>query len=231
MPPGAQLLPDQHLAQGAQDDPQSRFINERSHANIQKDGTYSDPADVGRRTTADELRPHSQRGGQVPHPHRQGHWRQRIDLLGVREDPWRLARPGMPSGHAYAKALRTVKTCGQRMVPFPGTQDATQMGKDLERRWRRTRPIRVKLAVPGCLRTVPVASASRRRCDRRRFGLGKSSSPAMAASRPRWPSSCQGLATAEEVLNTRAPSCSSTARREWYLERTCHYVAAWGWTT
>jgi hypothetical protein len=57
LPPGRQLLPDQHLAQGGQDDPQSRFINERSHANIQKDGTYSViPRMWGGETTADELR-------------------------------------------------------------------------------------------------------------------------------------------------------------------------------
>jgi NAD(P)H-nitrite reductase large subunit len=40
LPPSHQLLPDQHLA-GSPRRPQSRFINERSHANIQRDGTYS----------------------------------------------------------------------------------------------------------------------------------------------------------------------------------------------
>ena len=60
---------------------------------------------------------------------------------------------GMPSGHAYAKALRTVKTCvGSEWCRF-GTQDSTQMGKELERAlWRMYAPHKVKLAVSGCPR-------------------------------------------------------------------------------
>ena len=54
--PAAQLLPDQHRPKEAKDDPQSRFINERSHANIQKDGTYSVIPAWGGETTASELR-------------------------------------------------------------------------------------------------------------------------------------------------------------------------------
>ena len=59
----------------------------------------------------------------------------------------------MPSGHAYAKALRTVKTCvGTEWCRF-GTQDSTQMGKALERAlWRMYAPHKVKLAVSGCPR-------------------------------------------------------------------------------
>src|SRR3546814_12280329 len=59
----------------------------------------------------------------------------------------------MPSGHAYAKGLRTVKTCvGSEWCRF-GTQDSTQMGKDLERGlFKMYAPPKVKLAVSGCPR-------------------------------------------------------------------------------
>jgi nitrite reductase (NADH) large subunit len=74
------------------------------------------------------------------------------DLPGV----WRDI--GMPSGHAYAKALRTVKTCVGSEWCRMGTQDSTQMGKDLERAlWRMYAPHKVKLAVSGCPRNCAEA--------------------------------------------------------------------------
>ena len=80
---------------------------------------------------------------------------QRIDLLGVKKEdlPAVWEDLDMPSGHAYAKALRTVKTCvGSEWCRF-GTQDSTQMGKELERAlWRMYAPHKVKLAVSGCPR-------------------------------------------------------------------------------
>ncbi|HMW24696.1 MAG TPA: nitrite reductase large subunit NirB, partial [Burkholderiaceae bacterium] len=94
----------------AQDDPQSRFINERSHANIQKDGTYSViPRMWGGETTADELRRIADAVDKYKIPTVKVTGGQRIDLLGVKKEDlvnvWRDI--GMPSGHAYAKALRT----------------------------------------------------------------------------------------------------------------------------
>jgi nitrite reductase (NADH) large subunit len=105
----------------AKDDPQSRYINERSHANIQKDGTYSViPRMWGGETTADELRRIADAVDKYQIPTVKVTGGQRIDLLGVKKEDlvnvWKDI--GMPSGHAYAKALRTVKTCvGQRVVP------------------------------------------------------------------------------------------------------------------
>src|SRR5687767_14212009 len=78
-----------------------------------------------------------------------------MDLLGVKKEDlpavWRDL--DMPSGHAYAKALRTVKTCvGSEWCRF-GTQDSTRMGQELERAlWRMYAPHKVKLAVSGCPR-------------------------------------------------------------------------------
>ena len=145
----------------AKDDPQSRFINERSHANIQKDGTYSViPRMWGGETTADELRRIADAVDKYKIPTVKVTGGQRIDLLGVKKEDlvgvWKDI--GMPSGHAYAKALRTVKTCvGSEWCRF-GTQDSTQMGKDLERAlWRMYAPHKVKLAVSGCPRNCAEA--------------------------------------------------------------------------
>jgi nitrite reductase (NADH) large subunit len=145
----------------AQDDPQSRFINERSHANIQKDGTYSViPRMWGGETTADELRRIANAVDKFNIPTVKVTGGQRIDLLGVKKEdlPAVWKEIGMPSGHAYAKALRTVKTCvGSEWCRF-GTQDSTQMGKDLERAlWRMYAPHKVKLAVSGCPRNCAEA--------------------------------------------------------------------------
>ena len=140
----------------AKDDPQSRFINERAHANIQKDGTFSViPRMWGGETTADELRRIANVVDKDQIPTVKVTGGQRIDLLGVKKAdlPAVWQDLGMPSGHAYAKALRTVKTCvGSEWCRF-GTQDSTQMGKDLERAlWRMYAPHKVKLAVSGCPR-------------------------------------------------------------------------------
>ena len=140
----------------AEDDPQSRFINERAHANIQKDGTYSViPRMWGGNTTPSELRRIADVVDKysIPAVHVTGG--QRIDLLGVKKEdlPKVWADLDMPSGHAYGKALRTVKTCvGSEWCRF-GTQNSTQMGIDLEKTFfKMWAPHKVKLAVSGCPR-------------------------------------------------------------------------------
>ncbi|MBV1732041.1 MAG: nitrite reductase large subunit NirB, partial [Hydrogenophaga sp.] len=145
----------------AKDDPQSRYINERSHANIQKDGTYSViPRMWGGETTADELRRIADAVDKYKIPTVKVTGGQRIDLLGVKKEDlvnvWKDI--GMPSGHAYAKALRTVKTCVGSEWCRMGTQDSTQMGKDLEKAmWRMYAPHKVKFAVSGCPRNCAEA--------------------------------------------------------------------------
>ena len=140
----------------AQDDPQSRFINERAHANIQKDGSFSVvPRMFGGVTNSSELRRIADVVDKYRIPTVKVTGGQRIDLLGVRKSDlpgvWRDL--DMPSGHAYAKALRTVKTCvGSEWCRF-GVQDSTQMGIDLEKMlWKMYSPHKVKLAVSGCPR-------------------------------------------------------------------------------
>ncbi|MGB0658850.1 MAG: nitrite reductase large subunit NirB [Mangrovicoccus sp.] len=148
-----------------QDDPQSRFINERKHANIQKDGTYSVvPRMWGGMTTPDELRAIADAAEKynVPTVHVTGG--QRIDLLGVKGEDlpaiWAdLNKAGLVSGHAYAKGLRTVKTCvGKDHCRF-GTQDSTGLGIKLEKHlWGSWTPHKVKLAVTGCPRNCAEAT-------------------------------------------------------------------------
>jgi nitrite reductase (NADH) large subunit len=147
------------------DDGQSRYINERAHANIQKDGTYSVvPRMWGGVTTPSELRAIAEVAEKFAVPTVKLTGGQRIDLLGVKKADlpamWAdLNRAGFVSGHAYGKALRTVKTCvGSEWCRF-GTQDSTAMGIRLERMtWGSWTPHKFKMAVSGCPRNCAEAT-------------------------------------------------------------------------
>ncbi len=147
------------------DDLQSRFINERKHANIQKDGTFSVmPRMWGGITTPDELRAIADAADRYGVPTVKVTGGQRIDLLGVKGEDlpaiWAdLNAAGMVSGHAYSKGLRTVKTCvGTDHCRF-GTQDSTGLGIKLEKAlWGSWTPHKVKLAVSGCPRNCAEAT-------------------------------------------------------------------------
>ena len=147
------------------DNAQSRFVNERLHANIQKDGTYSVvPRMWGGLTNSRELRAIADVVDKFAIPTVKVTGGQRIDLLGVKREDlpavWKdLNAAGMVSGHAYGKALRTVKTCvGSQWCRF-GTQDSTGMGVTLERMtWGSWFPHKVKLAVSGCPRNCAEAT-------------------------------------------------------------------------
>ena len=147
------------------DDAQSRFINERAHANIQKDGTYSVvPRMWGGLTSAAELRAIADVVDKFDIPTVKVTGGQRIDLLGVKKEDlpavWAdLNDAGMISGHAYAKGLRTVKTCvGSDWCRF-GTQDSTGLGVKIERfTWGSWTPAKLKMAVSGCPRNCAEAT-------------------------------------------------------------------------
>ena len=147
------------------DDARSRFVNERMHANIQKDGTYSVvPRMWGGLTNAKELRAIADVVEKYAIPEVKVTGGQRIDLFGVKREQlphvWRdLNAAGMVSGHAYAKGLRTVKTCvGSTWCRF-GTQDSTGMGVALEKMtWGSWHPHKVKMAVSGCPRNCAEAT-------------------------------------------------------------------------
>jgi nitrite reductase (NADH) large subunit len=147
------------------DDYQSRFINERAHANIQKDATYSViPRMWGGGTTPAELRAIADAAEKfnVKTVHVTGG--QRIALYGLQKEElpaiWGdLNQAGLVSGHAYGKALRTVKTCvGKEWCRF-GTQDSTQLGIDLEKMtWGSWTPHKFKMAASGCPRNCAEAT-------------------------------------------------------------------------
>ena len=147
------------------DDRQSRFVNERNHANIQKDGTYSVvPRMWGGVTTPGELRAIADAADKYNVPMVKVTGGQRIDLLGVRKEDlphmWAdLNAAGLVSGHAYSKGLRTVKTCvGSEFCRF-GTQDSTGLGIRLEKLlWGSWTPHKVKLGVSGCPRNCAEAT-------------------------------------------------------------------------
>ncbi|MGD2083072.1 MAG: (2Fe-2S)-binding protein, partial [Chromatiales bacterium] len=149
----------------AMDDPQSRFVNERVHGNIQKDGTFSViPRIWGGRTTPDQLRAIADAAERFDVGEVNITGGQRINMLGVRKQDlpamWDfLGERGLVSGHAYGKALRTVKTCvGSTWCRF-GVQDSTQMGIDLERlTWGSWMPHKFKMAVSGCPRNCAEAT-------------------------------------------------------------------------
>jgi len=147
------------------DDPQSRFVNERKHANIQKDGTFSVvPRMWGGLTNPRELRAIADAAEKYNVPTLKVTGGQRIDLLGVKGEDlpaiWAdLNKAGLVSGHAYSKGLRTVKTCvGTDHCRF-GTQDSTGLGVKLEKAlWGAWTPHKVKLAVSGCPRNCAEAT-------------------------------------------------------------------------
>jgi nitrite reductase (NADH) large subunit len=148
-----------------QDDSQSRFINERAHANIQKDGTYSVvPRIWGGVTNAKELRAIADVAEKYQVPTVKITGAQRIDLLGIKKADlpkvWGdLNKAGFVSGHAYGKSLRTVKTCvGKEWCRF-GTQDSTGLGIQIEKAtWGSWTPAKFKIAVSGCPRNCAEAS-------------------------------------------------------------------------
>ncbi|MBD8653901.1 NAD(P)/FAD-dependent oxidoreductase [Rhizobium sp. CFBP 13726] len=147
------------------DDYQSRYINERVHANIQKDGTYSVvPRMWGGVTNAAELRAIADVVDKFEIPMVKVTGGQRIDLLGIEKEDlpavWAdLGKAGFISGQAYAKGLRTVKTCvGSDWCRF-GTQDSTGFGIRVEKfMWGSWTPAKLKLAVSGCPRNCAEAT-------------------------------------------------------------------------
>jgi nitrite reductase (NADH) large subunit len=147
------------------DDYQSRFINERVHANIQKDGTYSVvPRMWGGMTSSKELRAIADVVDKFNIPAVKCTGGQRIDMLGIKKEDlpavWAdLGKAGFVSGQAYAKGLRTVKTCvGSDWCRF-GTQDSTGLGIRLEKfMWGSWTPAKLKLAVSGCPRNCAEAT-------------------------------------------------------------------------
>lgn len=145
------LNPDTH-----KDEKESRFVNERMSANIQKDGTYTViPRMYGGVTTPEDLKKIADVSLKYDVKVVKVTGGQRLDLIGVKKEdlPKVWEELDMPSGYGYAKSLRTVKTCvGSQFCRF-GTQDSMGMGALLERKYERLDfPAKFKMAVNGCPR-------------------------------------------------------------------------------
>ncbi|MGI8595496.1 MAG: nitrite reductase large subunit NirB [Solirubrobacteraceae bacterium] len=144
-----------------EDERDARFINDRVHGNIQKDGTFSVvPRISGGVTNADELRRIADVSDKYQIPMIKITGGQRIDLLGVRKEdlPAVWKDLDMPSGHAYGKSFRTVKTCvGSDFCRF-GLGDSTQLGIRTEERFKGLEsPAKIKMGVAGCPRNCSEA--------------------------------------------------------------------------
>ncbi len=215
----------------AVDDPQSRFINERAHANIQKNGTYSVvPRMWAGETNASELRRIADVVDKYQIPTVKVTGGQRIDLLGVKKEdlPAVWKDLGMPSGHAYGKTLRTVKTCvGSEWCRF-GTQNSTLMGKQLERDlWRMYAPHKVKLAVSGCPRNCAESGIK----DVGIIGVDSGWEIYVAGNGGIKTDVAHffcKVKTHAEVLEVSAAFLQLYREEGWYLERTVHYVGRVG---
>jgi nitrite reductase (NADH) large subunit len=212
------------------DDSRSRFVNERMHANIQKDGTYSVvPRMWGGTTSSSELRAIADVVDKYKIPTVKVTGGQRIDLFGVRKeqlpDVWRdLNAAGMVSGHAYGKALRTVKTCvGSEWCRF-GTQDSTAMGIALEKMtWGSWTPHKTKMAVSGCPRNCAEATI-------KDFGVIATDSgwdlyvAGNGGIKVRVTDLLAKVTTEDEVLEYAAAFMQLYREEAWYLDRTAPWV-------
>lgn len=143
------------------DDRDSRLVNEKMHANIQKDGTYSVvPRMYGGVTTAADLKKIAEVAEKYHVPLVKLTGGQRIGLFGVKKEdlPSMWEDLDMPSGYAYGKTLRTVKTCVGAQFCRYGTQDSMALGIELEKKFERLdTPHKVKMGVSACPRNCSEA--------------------------------------------------------------------------
>jgi len=211
----------------AKDDPQSRLINERAHANIQKDGTYSVvPRMWGGVTNPSELRRIADVADKYNVPMVKVTGGQRIDLLGIKKDdlPGVWKDLDMPSGHAYGKSIRTVKTCvGSEFCRF-GTQNSTQLGIELEHDlFNMWSPHKVKLAVSGCPRNCSEAGIK----DVGIIGVDSGWEMYIGGNggiKTEVAEFFVKLKTAEEVREYNGAFLQLYREEAFYLERTVHYL-------
>ncbi|MCF8151200.1 MAG: nitrite reductase large subunit NirB [Burkholderiaceae bacterium] len=218
----------------AKDDPQSRFVNERAHANIQKDGSFSVvPRMWGGLTTPAELRVIADIAEKYEVPTVKMTGGARIDLLGIKKEDlprvWAdLGAAGMVSGHAYGKSIRTVKTCvGAEHCRF-GTQRSMDMGVKLERMlFGMGAPHKVKLAVSGCPRNCAEAGIK----DIGVIGVDSGYELYVAGNGGIKTEVAQFMCKVksdEEVMEYSGAFLQLYREEGFYLERTCHYVARVG---
>ncbi|EDY16573.1 nitrite reductase (NAD(P)H), large subunit [Chthoniobacter flavus Ellin428] len=143
------------------DERDARFVNDRVHANIQKDGTFSVvPRIYGGVTSPAELRRIAEVAEKYNVPMVKFTGGQRLDLLGVKKDdlPKMWKDLGIPSGHAYTKAFRTCKSCVGTDFCRYGVGDSIKLAQEIEHRFQGIEsPHKMKLATAGCPRNCSEA--------------------------------------------------------------------------
>jgi nitrite reductase (NADH) large subunit len=198
------------------DEGDARFINDPVHANIRRNGTFSVvPQMKGGVTNSSQLRRIAEVADKYDVPLIKLTGGQRIDLLGIRKEdlPGVWADLDMPSGYAYGKSFRTVKTCvGSDFCRF-GVGDSTALSIAIEERYQGlASPAKMKLArhrVSAQLRRGAVQGPWRRRRRRRPVGDVRRSSTT-ARTRTGWSAPMPGCRGWESTRS--APWWSTTPR-------------------
>ncbi|MBI5745996.1 MAG: NAD(P)/FAD-dependent oxidoreductase [Nitrospirae bacterium] len=160
--PAISYLLNEVWIDGYEEDRSARFINDRVHANIQKDGGFSViPRIPGGVVTSEELRKIADVADRYAVPMVKITGGQRISLFGVKKEqlPAIWSDLGMRSGHAYTKAVRTCKTCvGTQFCRF-GLADSISLGVAMESRFQGlATPAKIKIGVSGCPRNCAEAT-------------------------------------------------------------------------
>ncbi len=211
-----------------EDERDARFVNDRVHANIQRDGTFSvipriyggvtSPAQL--RTIADVAERHHAKMVKITGG-------QRIDLLGIPKEElpavWREL--GMPSGHAYAKTFRTCKTCVGTDFCRYGVGDSTALGIAIERRFQGLEsPAKMKLATAGCPRNCSEATTKDVGAVAVEGGRWEILVGGAAGSRVRKGDLLTTVTTHDEVLLVMGRFMQYYRENAKYLERTYDFV-------
>lgn len=215
-------------------DKRSALVNDRMFANIQKDGTYSVvPRIWGGLTSPKELKDIAEIAVKYNVPTVKFTGGQRLDMLGIKKEQlapmWQdLNNAGFVSGQAYAKGLRTVKTCvGNTWCRF-GTQDSMNMGVIIEKlTWGSWTPHKFKIAVSGCPRNCAEATIK----DLGIIGVDSGWEIHIAGNggiKVRVTDLLCKVETDEELLEYVKAFMQFHREDSYYLERTAHWVERTG---
>ena len=215
-------------------DKRSALVNDRVFANIQKDGTYSVvPRIWGGLTSPQELKDIADIAVKYNVPTVKFTGGQRLDMLGVKKEQlepmWKdLNDCGFVSGQAYAKGLRTVKTCvGNTWCRF-GTQNSMGMGVIIEKlTWGSWTPHKFKIAVSGCPRNCAEATIK----DLGIIGVDSGWEIHVAGNggiKVRVTDLLCKVETDEELLEYTKAFMQFHREDSYYLERTAHWVERTG---
>ncbi|HEX2855841.1 MAG TPA: nitrite reductase large subunit NirB [Opitutaceae bacterium] len=214
------------------DERDARFINDRVHANIQKDGTYSVvPRIYGGVTSAAELRRIADVAVKYNVPLVKFTGGQRIDLLGVKKDdlPKMWKDLGIPSGHAYTKAFRTCKSCVGTDFCRYGVGDSIKLAQEIERRFQGIEsPHKMKLATAGCPRNCSEAYVKDIGAVAIEGGMWEIYIGGAAGGSVRKGDLLITVKTHDEVLKYTGRFMQYYREHGKYLERTYHFVERLG---